>query len=431
MRYLWLTALAAAVGMGAFVASPDSRGAVPFTIYECVEPFCTEVPKNATSAIGLKASPGMVLAAFSTKSEKPLFVGAFGRHTYDESSAQVTNLSQYDIASLSKIIGATTAVAVLYQRGLIDLDEKVSSSRLLGADFGNKGKGEITVRNLLLHNSGLPADPIPGYDAKSFPCRQNKEYFPGLSFECMDTIYNDLLFNQGMKNPVGKVAVYSDLSMITLMYIVGKIVRDEGLVSAADLVAPCEDATLLSCYYNSFLVTSVWAKMGLKNTGFLPRNIEIVPPEWEEYSGYRHQLVKGVVSDRNCYAMGGISGHAGVFSDMGDSLRFMRAWMSETHPDLLNATTIKLFTTVGNIAQSSRALGWDTNEQNYKFCGSLSPSTFTHTGYTGTEYCGDPITGIATVMLTNARYPSHDVSGMSWYRPQFNSLIHELSKRRN
>eukprot|EP00742_Colponemidia_sp_Colp-10_P010318 GILJ01011325.1.p1 GENE.GILJ01011325.1~~GILJ01011325.1.p1 ORF type:complete len:108 (+),score=8.92 GILJ01011325.1:2-325(+) len=100
--------------------------------------------------------------------------------------------------------------------------------------------------------------------------------------------------------------------------------------------------------------------------------------------------------------------------------------MWETNPEIINQTTIDLFTTVGNITQSSRALGWDTNDQDYKFCGTMSPKTFTHTGYTGTELCGDPVTGIATVMLTNARYPNADNSGMAWYRPQFNTLVHDL-----
>ena len=102
-----------------------------------------------------------------------------------------------------------------------------------------------------------------------------------------------------------------------------------------------------------------------------------------------------------------------------------RVWLFASDPDQLNSTTIALWTTVANLTQSSRALGWDTNDQSYAWCGSFSKKAFLHIGYTGTELCADPEVGVATVLLTNGKYPNRD-TGMVWYRPQFNSMIHEL-----
>lgn len=397
---------------------------VPFTVYSCVEPFCTLVPPNISSAILNGAAPSIVVAAIDSANGQPLFVGAFGRDTYHESSAIATQHSSFDMASLSKIVGATTATAILYQQNLIGLDDYVADPKLLGPSYANQGKGQIKIRNLLLHNAGYPPDPVPGYSDVAFGCPGINNYHPGQNFDCVEKIYHDLLFNQGLINPVGAKFVYSDLSMITLMFVIGKLVKDNNLV--AKLIEPCFDETSYVCYYNAYLRTVVFPSIGMPNTTFTPRNSEITPPGWEEYDRFRHMLVKGFVSDENAYMLGGISGHAGIFSDIADTINFMKLWMWETQPKLINRATINLFTTVANLTQSSRALGWDTNDQSYKFCGSMSPQTFTHTGYSGTEFCGDPVTGIATIMLTNARFPNYQQSGMSWYRPQFNSLIHDL-----
>lgn len=119
------------------------------------------------------------------------------------------------------------------------------------------------------------------------------------------------------------------------------------------------------------------------------------------------------MEDPNTYAMGGVSGHAGVFATAPDLLRLMRSWLFAPNASaLLNSTTTALFTREFNQSQSSRALGWNTNDgaafdQGWNFsCGSLSPRTFMHTGYTGTMLCGDPTRNLAIVLLTNRVYPA-------------------------
>jgi CubicO group peptidase (beta-lactamase class C family) len=119
---------------------------------------------------------------------------------------------------------------------------------------------------------------------------------------------------------------------------------------------------------------------------------------------------QGQVSDENAYALGGIAGHAGVFSNVYDLMKLMRAlvFAPSYSGRFLNASTVAHFTTVHNVSQSSRALGWDTNNyiaNTYRGCSQLSSSTFTHTGYTGTQLCGDIEREIITILLTNRCYP--------------------------
>ena len=166
-------------------------------------------------------------------------------------------------------------------------------------------------------------------------------------------------------------------------------------------------------------------RFGLTHTDFVPTDATVCPPQWAD-PWYHHALIAGYVSDQNAYAMGGVAGHAGVFTTVQDTVRFMAIWMGQIGDESLNATTRSLFTTIANITQSSRALGWDTNDQPDPPCGNMSAKTFLHIGYTGTEFCGDPETGIFTVLLANGRYPNYLVDGMIQYRPVFGSLVQQL-----
>jgi len=133
-----------------------------------------------------------------------------------------------------------------------------------------------------------------------------------------------------------------------------------------------------------------------------------VAPTWDD-SDYRMEQLQGAVSDENAYTLGGIAGHAGFFATVPDVVMLLRrlAWSSPSD-SWINQTTFKYFTTIYNKTQSSRALGWDTNDytmNTYRECGNLSATTWSHTGYTGTHVCGDLERGIVAVLLTNRCYP--------------------------
>jgi serine-type D-Ala-D-Ala carboxypeptidase len=372
-----------------------------------------------TSSNGKLNFPG-----WSTASKRIIISN--GRYTYDDWNAAVDDsISQFDMASCSKIMATTTSAAQLYQLGFIDLDEKVSSPRLLGPDFANQGKGDITIRNLLLHNAGFPPDPVPNYNLAEFPCKNNVRYHPVQDFDCVETIYNNLLFNQTLVYPTGSKYIYSDLSMITLMFVISKVVSANNLIADSAYPPVCAglSKTARNCPFYAWVYNNVFLRYNLQSTLYIPSTPLTTVPEWN--SDWHHGIIQGYVSDQNAFALGGIAGHAGVFSTARDALTFMSIWMDNQDPAMLNETTVQLWTTVYNTTQSSRALGWDTN-YGQNTCGTLSPKTFFHIGFTGTQFCGDPTTGTVTVLLANGRYPNFSHDGMITYRPMYNSLVNQL-----
>lgn len=394
--------------------------------------------------------PGAVALVATARHPQPIFVRAVGRHTFDAGSAPVRSSTPYDLASLTKVLSTTTATMVLYQRGLLDLDARVSDPTLLGAAFAAAGKGAITVKNLLLHNSGFPPDPTPNFWDPAFGCEQAANATPPsgrrLTFDCLPRVYAGLM-RQGLENPVGAKFVYSDISMITMMFVVGHVARRHQLVPASALRAECvrarrggggrgaeaeaegeADAWQAECYYEAFVRTHVFEALGMSSSGFLPSApLRAAAAPACVGTGFRACPMQGVVSDDNAFATGGVSGHAGLFSTAPDVHRLLRRILFADADDAwINSTTVAHFTAVHNTTQSSRGLGWDTNDygaNTYRGCGNLSATTFTHTGYTGTQVCCDPARGLITVLLTNRCFPDDS--------PASKSAVHRARQRFN
>jgi CubicO group peptidase (beta-lactamase class C family) len=403
------------------------------------------------------------------------FSAVVGNHIYDDPSTPqgphlqgplgagdnppMTNDTLFDLASLTKVISTTSAVMLLYERGHLALDTAVAS--VLGPAYSHNGKGSITVTNLLLHNAGFPPDPNPNYWDVDFKCPATVagEPHPPQEFTCQGKIYAAMLA-QPLDRPPGQKFVYSDLSMITMMYVVGTIVGEQQLVAPSDLLPACAAGAkaasngevpgpIAQCYYEAFVRLHVFKTLGMHQTGFLPAasSKSLCAPAWNDTAAdapggvpYRHEVIQGYVSDGNSYALGGIAGHAGVFSVVSDVMTLARALLFPGEggaPALVNASTIATFVAARNLSQSSRALGWDTNSytaNGYRGCGNLSQSTFTHTGYTGTEICCDRDNGFATVLLTNRVYPiANDESELKIHaaRQAFNNAVLRVMKPLN
>jgi len=192
------------------------------------------------------------------------------------------------------------------------------------------------------------------------------------------------------------------------------------------------------CYYEAYVRKYIFEKLGMKSTVFRPAasDKDKIPPGWND-TYYHHEVIQGYVSDENAYAMGGIAGHAGMFSTALDVEILLRSLMFQQDSsvmiggngiEILNATTMEFFSYARNLNQSSRALGWDTmmTAELPGLCGTLSRETIMHTGFSGTEVCLDPIRKVYTIILTNRVYPNKDNTLISKYRRQLNSKIQEI-----
>jgi len=338
------------------------------------------------------------------------------------------------MASCSKVTATLSAVGQFYQRGELSLQTKVAT--ILGPKFAQNGKAGISVLNCLLHNAGFPPDPNPNYWDPTFGCPETKKVHPLENFSCQEKIYQAVLA-QTLINPIGSVYIYSDLSFITLMYVVGSLAKSLNYVTRADLIPGCDQggSGALQCYFEAYVRKHVFDKLKLKDTSYLPPRSEwqFAAPT-ENDTTYLHRVIQGQVSDGNAYALGGIAGHAGLFSNAIDLFQIMQLWLFAKADEkvFLNKTTTQYFMKEYNHSQSSRAIGWNTNDPtvfDYGWdlsCGSLSARTFMHLGYTGTELCADPTRNLITILLTNRVYPSAANTKIGNVRRLFNTAVQKI-----
>jgi CubicO group peptidase (beta-lactamase class C family) len=160
--------------------------------------------------------------------DRVLYQRAVGSFTYgqlpprDPSNPAVTLETGWDMASCSKVMATTTAAAVLFQRGLLGIQDRVTQH--LGPAFAASGKQDVRVVHLLTHDAGFPPDPVPGYWEQSFGCPETVRHpqAPQQVWDCNARIYAAVL-NQTLDRPPGQMYVYSDLSFITMHYVVGAV----------------------------------------------------------------------------------------------------------------------------------------------------------------------------------------------------------------
>ena len=284
----------------------------------------------------------------------------FGNLSWSDISGAVDpDRTIYDVASLSKVIGTTTAVMVLFDEKKIDLDAPVF--RYLPA-FSGGLKDEVTVRELLTHRSGLPA----GRDLWR-KARSPQEA-------------RDMVLATPLEYRPNSAYIYSDLGADVL----GMIVEE---VSGQRL--------------DQFLSSRVFGPLGMHDTFYRPADslrYRIAPTEVTPPRGYP---LRGEVHDENAYALGGIAGHAGLFSTAADLSIFAQMMLNGGSYDgvqVISDSTVALFTkrTAGH-----RALGWDTADGDYGSGKYLTERAYGHTGFTGTSIWIDPDREMFVVLLTN------------------------------
>lgn len=376
------------------------RIALPMVLAACASrpPHLAPLPQSAAlaarlvlaqrvldSTIVAGAAPGAVLAV-SIKGER--FVYGTGRLGISD-DRRPSGSTLYDMASLTKVIVLTTLAMQAVEEGKLDLDAPVVKYL---PDFG-RGTGDkthVTVRDLLLHDSGLPAHR---------PLWQETFVREGA---ILRTITSDLVASPGTE------MVYSDLGAITLTAIIEKLYghRIDRLFRA-----------------------KVSGPLRLRRMRYLPPHGwrgEIAPTENDPWRG---RVLRGEVHDENAGRLGGVSGHAGLFASAEDLLRFGewalagslgRALPGAPPPPKEFATwTLKQDHPKG----SSRGLGWDTPSGVSSAGKIMSARSFGHTGFTGTSIWIDPTREVVVVLLTNRVHPTRNTPQFGQFRPTVTDTV--------
>jgi len=290
---------------------------------------------------------------------------AFGSRSLEPTREAMTTNTIFDLASLTKVIATTTAVMLLVDEGRVRIDDPVAAYL---PDFAQNGKGQITVRELLTHFSGLP----PDLDLKT-------------AWQGRATAYNMAMQARPIVPP-GTRFLYSDINFEVLGFLVEKI-------SGMPL--------------NEYTSTHVFAPLGMTDTTFLPPASwvpRIAPTQYDE-DGI---MLRGVVHDPTARRMGGVAGHAGLFSTADDLAKFAQNLLSD-HPKVLSREAIEEMTTPQQPGSTSilRGLGWDIDSPYSSPRGELFPvGSFGHTGFTGTSIWIDPPSDTYIILLTNAVHPN-------------------------
>jgi CubicO group peptidase (beta-lactamase class C family) len=311
---------------------------------------------------------------------------ALGRFTYDPRSPELTTATLFDLASLTKVLATTSKAMILYERGLLDLEAPVTA---IIPEFAgvNSRRHEITLRMLLAHSSGLPA-----YE-KLF-----------LRAQARDALLQ-AAFTIELASAPGARAKYSDLGFMILGVALERLA----------------DETL-----DGFCQREIFGPLGMRHTTFNPAPAlkDFIPPTADDRT-FRHRVIQGEVQDENASVLGGIAGHAGLFSAAEDLALFAHAMLNGGRP-ILRPATVELFSRrEATPAGTSRALGWDTPSAPSQSGKYFSSRSFGHLGYTGTSLWIDRERQLSITLLTNRTWPDCQNQAIKQVRPLFHDAVVE------
>lgn len=368
---------------------PGSAARVPVPAYSEQEIVFATAFAVLRQAIAERAFPAVVAAV--TAGGKLVALRASGRFTYEQDSPEAAEASIFDIASLSKVVATTSMAMILYERGLLDLDAPAVAIVPEFAGYGGSDEDprrrEITLRMLLAHSSGLPA-----YEKLFLRAQARDELLAA-------ALATPLTADPGIR------AEYSDIGFILLGMALERIA----------------DETL-----DRFCQREVFGPLGMTRTLFNP------PAAWrsaavptEDDRNFRKRIIQGEVQDENASVMGGVAGHAGVFSTAADLAIFAHALLQGGQP-LVRPETLEVFTRREmSPPGSSRALGWDTPSTPSQSGKYFSPKSFGHLGYTGTSLWIDPARQLSVILLTNRTWPDRGNQAIQEVRPRFHDAVIE------
>ena len=323
---------------------------------------------------------------------------------------ELTPATLFDIASVTKAVATTTMSAILYERGLLELEAPVVGviPQFLADSCGEPDprRRDVTFRMLLAHSSGLPA-----YEKLFLKAHSRDELLTAA-------------FTTSLSADPGTRAEYSDIGFITL---------------GAALEHLAEESI------DAFCQREVFGPLAMTHTTFSPpaETRNEIPPTADEReqkkddsdassakprSTFRNKIIQGEVQDENASILGGVAGHAGLFSTAADLATFAYTMLRGGSP-ILRPETVTLFThRESSPAGTSRALGWDTPSapsQSGKYFG---PNSYGHLGYTGTSLWIDPDRELSITLLTNRTWPDCANQAIKQVRPRVHDAIVEAMK---
>jgi CubicO group peptidase (beta-lactamase class C family) len=346
-------------------------------------------------AITVRAFPGCAFGVLADG--ETVLQDALGHFTYDAGAPAVAADTIYDLASLTKVVATTSVAMLLYQRGLLDLETPLGEllpGFVVGRAPGGRAR-HVTLRHLLAHNSGLP-----GY----------VEFFRTATSPAA-------LFRACLELPLeaepGARAEYSDPGFILLGKALEVCTRE---------------------YLATWVRREVFQPLGMAKTGFCPPLAArpAIPPT-EEDTSFRHRRIQGEVQDEHAWLLKGASGHAGLFSNVGDLLRFAGAILDPKSnkapksgkPPTFDPATIEFFSQLQGPEGSSRALGWDTPSPDSTSGKHFSPRSIGHLGFSGCSLWIDLDARIAVVFLSNRTWPDRKNRTIRQVWPAFHDAIRE------
>jgi uncharacterized protein YbbC (DUF1343 family)/CubicO group peptidase (beta-lactamase class C family) len=323
-----------------------------------------EIDKAVNEAISERKCPGGVLWL---EHKGVVYQKAYGDRAIVPAEEPMTADTIFDLASLTKVVATTPAIMLLVERGQVSLDAPVKTYI---PEFVGGGKDAVTIRHLMTHTSGLR----PGIE--------NRSGWKGQAAAIQKASAEVL------QNPPGTVFRYSDINYFVLGEVVQRVSHK-----------PLEQ----------FVATEIYQPLGMKDTGYMPPKSKlgrIAPTEVVEGVPFR-----GVVHDPTARNMGGVAGHAGLFTTAADLAKYARMLVNKGAMDkgrLFKPETVQLMTQVQTPESigTRRGLGWDVDSSYSGPRGTLFPlGSYGHTGWTGTSLWVDPFSQSFLIFLSNRNHP--------------------------
>lgn len=341
-------------------------------------------------ALQARAFPGCAWGVLAIDQQLEHFE-SLGQFTFEADAPRVTAETVFDVASLTKVVATTAAAMWLVDRGKLDVGWLVGDllpGFVVGREAGEMAR-YVKLRHLLAHNSGLP-----GYVR---------------FFQTASTAAD--LYSACLKLPLeadpGARAEYSDPGFLLLGKALEVLLRE-------DLATWTE--------------RHLYRPLGMNATGFRPAaglRAQIPPTEMD--ATFRQRRIQGEVQDENAFVAGGVAGHAGLFSNVPDLLRFSRALLGDAGgaAPLFSPGTMQIFAERQSPEGSSRALGWDTPSQPSSAGQFFSRNSIGHLGFGGCSLWIDIEARVAAVLLTNRTWPDRSNEAIRQIRPSFHDAVRQ------